>query len=229
VGKFGHVRAPGGLTDGLRGIRRLAVQNIVEVPNGYPTSTIFIDESRGRASGGRFFAVAAVKVRKPGALARSLQSIREPGEFKGEFKFKSVTTGTLPRYYAALQLLDSPDAQVHACVVDAEQHGPFGKRPFWRVHADIVCQLLVGSINKRELVAVLIDRISTPAGVAYEDIVKEQVNRRLGATSVVACICLDSRTNDLMQLADLVAGLSRMTVGYRSRPTAHGRRTRRRL
>jgi hypothetical protein len=103
-------------------------RKIIDVPLGYPTSTIFLDESRGRASGGRFFAIAALKVRKPGEMARALRHIRDQGGgFKGEFKFKSVTAGTLPRYYAAADLLESTYVQVHTCVVDTDQYDPFAK------------------------------------------------------------------------------------------------------
>jgi hypothetical protein len=179
----------------------------VTVPVGYPTSSIFIDESRARASGGRFFVVAALKVRKPEAMARAMHSIREQRNgFAGEFKFKDVTEGELPRYYAAIDLLESTDVQVHACVVDSELYNPFGKKPFWRVHADLVGQLLVGCTVKRELVHVLVDNISPPKDVAYGDTVKAEVNRRLGSTTVVGCLSLDSKCNDLLQIADLIAG-----------------------
>jgi hypothetical protein len=39
-----------------------------------------------------------------------------------------------------------------------------------------------------------------------EDEVRRMTNRRLGATAVVSSVCLDSKTNDLLQVADLVAG-----------------------
>ena len=183
-------------------------RKVVTVPLGYPTTAIFVDESRARASGGRFFAVAALKVRDQGALARGMRHIRDQGSgFTGEFKFRAVTAGTLPRYYAAIDLLEASDAQVHACVVDAEQFNPFGRsKAFWQVHADIVSQLLVGAINKRELVTVLIDHISTPKHVAYDDRLKARVNKRLGSTSVIGAHCVDSKCTDLLQIADLIAG-----------------------
>lgn len=105
---------------------------------------------------------------------------------------------------------------------------PFAKRLFWQAHADVVCQLLVASVNKGELVTVLTDRISVPSNVAYDDLMKGRVNRRFGATAVVGCLCLDSRTNDLMQLADLVAGSVAYDRGLQGRPTSPERPRRRR-
>lgn len=86
-------------------------------------------------------------------------------------------------------------------------YNPFrSRRAVGKVHAEVTSQLLVGCINRRELVGVHLDGISTPAGCSLEDEVRRVTNRRLGATSVVSSVCLDSKTNDLLQVADLVAG-----------------------
>jgi hypothetical protein len=179
----------------------------VEVPLNYPTTMIYLDESRARAAGGRFFSIAALKIREHGALSRGLLDIRDRRRFNGEFKFKSLTTGALPRYKEAIGLLEDSDAVIHACVVDCEKYDPFsGPKEFWEVHADIVTQLLVAAINKVELVTVLLDRIPTPREIAYEDLIKERVNKRLGSTNIVGAACLDSQCSDVLQLTDLVAG-----------------------
>ncbi|OLT21611.1 hypothetical protein BJF78_08410 [Pseudonocardia sp. CNS-139] len=59
---------------------------------------------------------------------------------------------------------------------------------------------------KRELVGVHLDAITTPRGCSLEDTVRGMVNGRLRSTSAVTAVCLDSRTNDLLQVADVVAG-----------------------
>jgi hypothetical protein len=74
------------------------------------------------------------------------------------------------------------------------------------VHARIMSKLFTGMINRRELVSALIDEVSTPRDCAFDDTVREMVNKRLGATSLVTAACVDSRCNDGVQLADLVAG-----------------------
>jgi Protein of unknown function (DUF3800) len=76
--------------------------------------------------------------------------------------------------------------------------------------------LLVASINKRELVTALIDEVSSPKEVAYADVVKDRVNRRLGATAVISAVCLDSKSNDMLQVADLVAGAVAYDRGLRA-------------
>ena len=84
---------------------------------------------------------------------------------------------------------------------------PFkGCKAAWEVHAEVTSQLLVGCINRRELVGVHLDGISTPLGCSLEEEVRRQTNQRLRATAVVSAVCLDSKTNDILQVADLVAG-----------------------
>jgi hypothetical protein len=178
----------------------------VSVPLGYPTSQIYMDESGSRASGAEFFVLSAVKVRRNGTFARSVKDIRDQHNFAGEFKFAKITSGTLDVYYALVDEIEKSDIHFAACVVDGSIHNPFGQRAAWRVHTDLASQLLAGCINKRELVSVLMDGISTPKGVAIDDVIMNRVNKKFGSISIVTAACLDSRMCDGLQVADLIAG-----------------------
>ncbi len=180
----------------------------VDVPLGYPTATLFLDESGSKASASQFFVTAAVKLRAPGMFQRTIRELRDRTGFEGEFKFAEITRGTLPAYYELIDKLEESDALLAACVVDGQSScNPFaGGRPAWLAHAEVAVQLLVGVINRRELVTVMLDGISTPRGCSLEDHVKDQVNRRLRNTSVIGAVCLDSRSSDVLQVADMLAG-----------------------
>jgi hypothetical protein len=180
----------------------------VHVPPKYPTSLIYVDESAVKASAGRFFVVGAVKVRKPGQLMRSIREIRDRYDFKDEFKFSRISRGKFPIFCELIDTLEKSDAHIAACVVDRTGGtDPFcAEEPTWLTHARITAKLLVGIINRRELSSVLLDQISTPKGCAFDDTVREMVNGRIRATSLVTAACVDSSCNDGVQLADLVAG-----------------------
>ena len=150
--------------------------------------------------------VGAVKVRRPGALNRAVQSVRDRNQFRGEFKFSDITKGTLCAYYDLVDELVRSDAHLLACVVNRDLYDPFPKRDPWDSQLEVASQLLVGCINRRELVAVLIDGISTPVDVALDDRLTARVNQRLGSTGVITTAALDSRSSDGLQIADLVAG-----------------------
>ncbi len=179
----------------------------VNVPVGYPTAVLFLDESGSKASASGLFVIGAVKVRQPGAFLRVVRDVRDRTGFgNSEFKFSDINRGSFSAYCELIDRLAESEAHLAACVVDAEQYNPFthGKAA-WQVHAKVASQLLMGCINRRELVTVLMDGISTPVGCSLEDDVRKIVNRRFKATSIVGAVCLDSRSNDGLQVADLVA------------------------
>ena len=175
---------------------------------GYPTALIYVDESAVKASGGRFFVVGAVKVRKSGQLMRAIRDIRDRHGFHDEFKFSRISRGKFPVFCELIDVLEQSDAHIAASIVD-RTHGedPFSaEAPDWVVHARIMSKLFAGMINRRELVSALIDEVSTPRDCAFDDTVREMVNKRLGATSLITAACVDSVCNDGVQVADLVAG-----------------------
>lgn len=187
-------------------VRSTSPADVVSVPPRYPTSLIFLDESGSKSTANTFFVVGALKLRAPGLFARELQDLRDRHSFNGEFKFSEITRGTLSVYFDLIDRLHDSDAHLAACVVDTKTNNPFAGKAAWEGHADVTTQLLVGCINRRELVGVLMDGISTPRGCSLADTVRDNVNRRLKATSVISAACLNSETNDVLQVADLVAG-----------------------
>lgn len=166
-----------------------------------------------------------MKVRESGRLARNLREVRDRHGFDGEFKFSQVTRGKLPVYSDLIDRLEASDATLAACVVDRRGHDPFRGVPAWEVLARVTSQLLTGCINRRELVGVMLDVISTPRGCAVDDEVRKTVNKRLRSTSVVSASCVDSKANDGLQVADLVAGAvafyRRRDHGESGNPNSH--------
>ena len=179
---------------------------VVTIPPSYPTALLYVDESGSRASGSRFFVMSAVKVRKPGALARATRVVRDRNQFEGEFKFSEITKGTLSAYYDLIDTMAASDAHLIATVVNRDLYDPFPGKLVWQGQAEVAAQLVRAGVNRRELVSVLMDGVSTPEGIALDDEVRRMVNRSFRSTSVVTCACLDSRSNDGLQMADLLAG-----------------------
>jgi hypothetical protein len=157
----------------------------VFVPQGYPTALIYTDESAVKVSAGRFFVVGAVTVRKPGQLMRSVRDIRDRHGYFDEFKFSRISRGRFPVFCELIDVLEQSDAHIGAC---------------------ITARLLIGMINRRELVSALLDQVTTPRECAFDDTVRDLVNVRMRSTSLVTAACLDSASSDGLQLADLIAG-----------------------
>ena len=183
-------------------------QETVHVPLRYPTALIFVDESAVKVSAGRFFVVGAVKVRRPGQLLRSVRDIRDRHGYEDEFKFSKITRARQPVFCELVDTLEQSGAHIAACIVDRTRGtNPFAASdPQWVVQAKVTTKLLVGIINRRELASVMLDQITTPRGSAFDDTVRDMVNRRMRSTALVTASCVDSACNDGVQLADLVAG-----------------------
>jgi len=176
----------------------------ITVPHPYPASTFFLDESGTKAKD--TFVVGGLKVRHPGLLARELQDLRDKHGIKHELKFGGITRDSLPLYYELVDIIERSDSHLIGTVVTEGPNNPFKAHDHrWLAHAEVAAKLLAGCINRRELASVLLDGISTPRGCALDDKIRTLVNERLGSTSLVSAICLDSKCNDLLQVADMVA------------------------
>lgn len=179
-------------------------QHSVSVPYPYPTSTFFLDESGTKAK--NTFVVAGLKVRQHGLLARQIRDLRDKHGLVRELKFSGITRDSVDLYYELVDLVEASDAHMVGCVVAPDGDDPFdGHVHRWQGHADAVTRLLIGCMNRRELASLCIDGISTPRGCALDDTIKQQVNAALASTSLVSAVCLDSKTNDLLQVADMIA------------------------
>ncbi len=163
----------------------------VQVPPA-PTNDLY-HGSAVKASAGRFFVVGAVKARKPGLLMRAVRDIRDRHDFRDEFKFSKISRAKLPVFCEVIDVLEQSDAHIAACVVDRTKGAdPFASEDAqWLAHARVTAKLLVGIINRRELASALLDEVSTPKGCAFDDTVRDMVNRRMRATSLVSAACVD--------------------------------------
>ncbi|MGH9128349.1 MAG: DUF3800 domain-containing protein [Acidimicrobiales bacterium] len=204
---------------GVFGLARSQL-HVVRVPLDYPTTTIYVDESGGVAKQ-RFFVVGALKVRRHGSFARSLRAVRDRTGFEHEFRFNQITRGSLPAYYDLVDTLAAGEVHFHACIVDRALFDPSANfSTTWDPHAQVIAQLLRGAIARRELVSVMMDSISTPKEVVFEDYVRSHVNMCFGCTSVVTALLLNSKACDGLQAVDVLAG----ALAWERRTTAEGHR-----
>lgn len=196
----------------------------VRVPLRYPTSLIYMDES-GTAGNGRVFVVGALKVRRHGELARALHAVRDATARAGEFRFNRINRTTAHTFTSFLEPLRSADVFFAATIIDRAVEDPTIGLPHWEAHAEIAGKLLRACINRRELVSISMDIVSTPPHVAIEDEIAYRVNRRLRNKSIITSAVLDSRSCNMLQLVDVltsaVACDYRHQVGMQAKIGAH--------
>lgn len=180
------------------------------LPRNVQTATLWIDESGSRGSRHEGLVIAGIKTRHPDDLLRSIHRVREKhGHCADEFKFTRVDGSNEHRYRDLVDLLSDSDVQIHALVVDARIWNPFKGGQHWSVQAAMLSRLVVSAINHFEVMSVYMDGITTPDNTSLGQLVKRKSNYEIGGGKVVSAVSLNSKTNDLLQLADLTAGAIR--------------------
>lgn len=178
------------------------------IVSGTQVASLWLDESGSRTTARDCFVVAGIKVRNADKLLREIQGIRDDHqEHKHELKFGRITERTYKIYLDVIEALADHNVRLIASVVDGSVFNPFKDTSDpWRAHAHVIGRLVQGNVNKNEVVTVMVDGISTPRDVAMGQVIKRGVNGRVGATVVVDAVSLNSKSNDLLQVADMVAG-----------------------
>lgn len=176
------------------------------LPPHVQTASFWLDDSGSRGSAHKGFVIAGIKTRHPDDLQRSLHVVRERHGYDGELKFNAITERNLPRFHAVIDVLEASDAHLLGAVLDAHRWNPFKGKEHWHGQSLVVSELVTSALNANEVGAVFMDGISTPVGVSMGALVKRGINSRLRGQRATSVVSLDSKTNDLMQVADLVAG-----------------------
>jgi len=76
----------------------------------------------------------------------------------------------------------------------------------WQAYEDISIRALESAIPDNEVLIVIADYITTPDNIHFEVNVKRKINEKLKRLAVAGVCRFDSKSNDLLQAADLIVG-----------------------
>lgn len=175
------------------------------LPDDVPVSSIFIDESGAKNSQGGFFVVGFLKARNSATLDREIRHLRQKHKYFVETKFGAVTRDNIRFYFDLVEMIADSDVRVGGSVYDSARSFR-GSRQTWETQAVMSARLITANINKGELVNVFLDLVQTPKGQTVAAKVRGDVNRALGQRCVLGCYDMDSKSTNLLQVADVVAG-----------------------
>lgn len=181
----------------------------VYIPPDTLSRTYFIDESGTKGALGDVFVVGAVRTQDPSALLRAVKGVRDRHQFYKEFKFGDVTKKGLPVYLDLMEEVEKSKATFGVCIVDKRKCDPWGDDPSWNGNIWATEKLLKALLNRREIATVLMDEISAPASVSIGNEIKLRINSTFGCLRIASAVHLDSKANDGLQIADLIAGAAR--------------------
>lgn len=201
------------------------------LPPDHPTAMAFIDES-GVIAHDRFFVLGCLVTDVAPALARSVQIYRDRVHFYDELHFARITGATQPHHEAMIRLLarafQHGQARFNCCVADRTSldvvkafGGPYG------AYEGVATRLLVNASARPGLISAIADNYSAPDGVTFEENVQAAVNSVYDELRIASLLRLDSRSSDLLQLADLLTSVVgfefRIGAGLASHTSRKGR------
>ncbi len=157
-----------------------------------------------------FFTVGILKLSQPYYLASKIDYERRKRNFHDEMKFNKLSKNNLEFAKSAIGgLFDTRSTYFYSYSVDKE--GDYFKREFvgdpWLAYEKLTLRLLKDAVlAPKEILVLIADYVPAPKGVRYEVSVKKEINRLVGRLALAGVCRFDSRSNDLLQLVDLVIG-----------------------
>lgn len=175
------------------------------------TKFCFLDETGSLSDiNDPFFTIGILKLSQPYYLYSKIDYERRKRNFHDEMKFNKLSKNNFEfAKFAIGALIDARSAAFYSYSVD--KMGDFFKKEFagdsWIAYEKLTLRLLKDAvIAPKEILVLIADYVPAPREIRYEVNVKKEVNSALGRLALAGVCRFDSRSNDLLQLVDLVIG-----------------------
>jgi len=174
------------------------------------TKFCFLDES-GSLSNPKdpFFTVGFIKCSQPYYLQSKIIYERQKRNFYDEMHFNKLSRNNLEFCKFALDAFFSTRS-ISFCSYSLDKQGKYFNREFggdpWNAYESISIRALEAAISSNEIIIVNADYMSVPDNVKFEVNVKRKINEKLNRLAVAGVCRFNSKSNDLLQLADIIIG-----------------------
>ncbi len=178
---------------------------------GIWTRFCFLDESGSLMDvKDPFFTVGFIRCSQPYYINSKIIYERKKQNFHDEMKFNKLSNKNLDFAKHALDnFFSTRNLYFHSYSLDKQGeyfNKEFGGDP-WKAYEDISIRVLKSAATTDdEILIVVADYVSTPDHVKFEVNVKRKINDNLKRLAIAGVCRFDSRSNDLLQLTDLMVG-----------------------
>ena len=174
------------------------------------TKFCFLDES-GSLNNPKdsFFTIGFIKCSQPYYLQSKILYERQKRNFFDEMHFNKLSRNNIDFVKFALDsLFNTRSLWFYSYSLDKQ--GEYFSREFagdpWKAYEDISIRVLESAIPENEILIVLADYITTPGNIRFEVNVKREINEKLKRLAIAGVCRFNSKSNDLLQIADLIVG-----------------------
>ncbi len=174
------------------------------------TRFCFLDES-GSLNNPKdpFFTVGFLRCSQPYYLQSKIMYERGKRNFYDEMKFNKLSDRN---FDFAKFVIDSffQTSSLKFFSYSLDKEGSYFLREFgsdpWKAYEDISIRVLSAAVRLDEILIVVADHVTTPKDIRFEVNVKHRINNEQKRLCVAGVCRFDSKSNDLLQLADLLVG-----------------------
>jgi hypothetical protein len=160
-----------------------------------------------------YFTVGIIKMSQPHYLQSKILYERQKRNFHDEMKFNMLSKHNIEfSKFCIASLLDTRSVYFYSYTISKKSSyylSHFNGNP-WQAYEEITQKLLEASLSEQEIVILIADHITTPKDVHFEVNTKKNFNSKKGRLALAGVCRFDSKSNDLLQLVDLIIG----TISY---------------
>ena len=174
------------------------------------TKFCFLDET-GTLSDQKdqYFTVGILKMSQPYYLQSKLFFERSKIRFYDEVKFNKLSKNNVNFAKTAIDaLFETRSISFYSYSISTKSDyylKRFDQNP-WLAYEQITLKLLDAALSQQEIVILLADYVTTPKDIRFEVEVKKKFNQYKGRLALAGVCRFDSKSNDLLQLVDLLIG-----------------------
>jgi len=177
------------------------------------TRFCFLDESGTLAvndSQNPYFTIGLIKCTQPYYLNSKIQYERQKRNFHDEMKFNKISKNNFDFAKFMIDVLFSTQ-YLFSYTYTLNKNGQYFNKKYggdtWQAYEDIAITLIEAALHPKEIVIVIADYITTPKEIRFEVNVKRKINEKNKTLTVAGVARFDSRSNDILQLVDLLIGI----------------------
>ncbi|MDP3772275.1 MAG: DUF3800 domain-containing protein [bacterium] len=193
----------------------------------------FLDESGSLSNRTEaFFTVGAIKCSQPYYLQSKTVYERSKRQFYDELKFNKLSDKNFNFAVFAINAFFATEG-FNFCSYTLDKQGNYFQREFggnpWQAYEDITIRLIKSNIAQNEIAIVIADHVTVPRDVKFEVNVKRKINDALSRLSIAGVARFDSKSNDLLQIADLMIGAISYDLKFKTGMIQRGDKYKRRF
>jgi len=157
-----------------------------------------------------FFTLGILKLSEPYYLLSKIQHERDVRKFYDEMKFNKLSQKNIDfAKFAINALFDTRSVNFYSYSIDKE--GSYFKKEFsndpWYAYQEITIKLLKdAALAPNEILILIADHVTVPRKIRFEVDVKREINDSLKRLALAGVCRIDSKSNNLLQLVDLLIG-----------------------